>query len=312
LCYTPFLKTALMILACHPYFQCLFPVCWVSERGFVLGSFLSLFLVIFFGVGFPLALLLVLYRRSLLIGHAFFSPEYGGQYGTDSSSALLVEWLRFSSTDPTALGELYKAFELRWLFIPPMILAWKVVLLVPCVFVEQGTFQQAAGVAAVEFAFALFLFVTEPAIPPMVDFMYKIGATHQMVFLGLRAVDTHLRYHAAGSLATGLVALTFSYLAVCIGSMIWAKIAPGIQAARNTKRVDAFLERAGKHNGCSTPLYVFLHEELPVEEFSSLPLATPCELLSSVRSPIVEAIANPLDARGHTLEVRAEGALEEA
>ena len=47
--YMPVLKTALMILACHPYFQCLFPTCWSPvDRNYALAVFLSVVIVFFF------------------------------------------------------------------------------------------------------------------------------------------------------------------------------------------------------------------------------------------------------------------------
>jgi hypothetical protein len=263
LCYMPFLKTALMILACHPYFQCLFPGCWTSGgRDFVLGAFLSVFVVVFFGVGFPVILSLVLYRRSRLIGNAFFAEEYSGRYGEGPSTVSLSEWLRFSTTDPSALGEMYKSFELKWIYVPPLLLAWKVILLAPAVFLELGSFEQHVGVAVAEFAYGMFLFITEPAIPPMVDLMYKVGATHQMVFLGLQAFDTHMRYHGRGSLTSGMVALTFAYLVLCFCCMTWGKIAPGIHAALRQHRITEFLARVGMHSSSSTGLFVVFHQQM--------------------------------------------------
>ena len=260
-CYTPFLKTALMILGCHPYFQCMFPNCWSPiERDFVLAIFLSLFVVVFFGIGFPTVLAILLRRRSLSIQTAFFAEEYNGRFGRGPSDTRSVgEWFRFSSTDPTALSELYKSFELSWIYVPPLLCAWKVILLIPPVLLETNSYEQTVGIAVVEFSYGLFLFVTEPSIAPMVDLLYKVGATHQMIFLGLQSLDTHYRYHNQGNLSTAMVGLTLAYLALCVVCMIWGKIAPGVQASQREKRISAFLKKIGMRSSGSTSVLIVPH-----------------------------------------------------
>ena len=256
--YMPVLKTSLMILGCHPYFQCLFPTCWNPvDRNYALAVFLSLVIVFFFGLGFPIVLSMLLHRRSTCIGQIFFAPCYMGKYGTQHRNVRLSEWLRFSSTDPTALGTLYKTFELEWIYLPPILLAWKVVLLIPPVFAESGSFEQSIGLAIVEFCYGLFLFVTQPALAPMTDLMYKLGAVHQMIFLGLQNLDTYARYHhgTSGSFSASLVGTTLGYLLVCVLCIIWSKIAPVIQSTRRRTRIGQLLEELGMQYSANTSLY---------------------------------------------------------
>ena len=157
--YTPVLKTAVMILGCHPYFQCLFPTCWSPiNRDYALAVLLSLVIIFFFGIGFPLVLTVLLRRRFTHISKIFFSPCYEGRYGSQASDVELTEWMRFAATDQTALGALYKSYELEWIYLPPILLAWKVVLLLPPLFAESGSFEQSIGIAIVEFCYGISFF----------------------------------------------------------------------------------------------------------------------------------------------------------
>ena len=268
--YMPVLKTALMITACHPYFQCLFPTCgfdmWqrtsgMPHRDYALALLLSFVIFTFFGIGFPFVLEHFLRRRSICIGQFFFSPCYDGHFGSSAKTVNLAEWLRFSSTDPTALGTLYKSYELRWIAVPPVLLYWKIALLMPPVFAESGSFEQSIGIAVVEFCYGLFIFVTQPALAPMTDLMFQLGAVHQMIFLGLQNLDVYYRYHhgAKGSISFALVGTTLGYLCICVMCIIWSKVAPAVQSARRREYIGKLLVDLGMQYSANTSLYRVLN-----------------------------------------------------
>ena len=262
--YTPFLKTALMILGCHPYFQCLFPTCWSPvDRNYALAVFLSLVIVVFLGLGFPLILTLLLFRRTASIREIFFAPCYEGKYGSSPRTVDLGEWLHFVTTDPTAMSSLYKSFELEWIYVSSVLIAWKVVLLIPPVFAESGSFEQSVGIAVVEFSYGLFIFATQPSIAPMTDLMFKLGAVHQMLFLGLQNLDTYFRYHkgSGGSISTAMVGTTVGYLLLCLLCIVWTKIAPIVLSIRERKKIGRLLNELGMHYSSSTSLFCVVNEK---------------------------------------------------
>ena len=256
--YTPFLKTALMILACNPYFQCMFTSCWGgNDQTFAVAVQLSFSIIVFYGIGFPLVLTLLLKQRLQQIKAVFFAPEYEGRFGNDPDDiAAMAEWHRFTVTDQTALGALYKAFSLRWIYLAPTLCAWKVILIIPPVFLESGTLNQNIGIAVVEFCYGLFWFVTDPSTAPIVDAMYKIGVVHQMIFLGFQNIDVHMRYHGSGSLTAGMIATTVAYLTICVAAIVLTRVAPMIQGIRKEKRIDNLLKHLGATKGESKSLYV--------------------------------------------------------
>jgi hypothetical protein len=267
--YTPFLKTALMILACNPYFQCLLPSCWGQnmDQTFILAVYLSLTVVVFFGVGFPLTLALLLRRRARMLNEIFFAEEYGSRYGDPAAREVDgEEWARFVAMDPTALGTLYKSFEFQRLYVPPIILAWKVVLLCPPVFMENGTLGQAIGVAIVEFSFGLYMFVTAPSINAVVDWMYKLGAVHQMLFLGIHNVNVYLTYNRRPSAAGYLVATTLIYLLVTAAVIIYSKVAPTVKVIRETSTLNNVLELLGMQYTEMTGIFVVPRSDLSFTE----------------------------------------------
>ena len=271
--YTPIIKTALMIIGCHPYYQCTFS-CWsTADQQFICAAYLSIVIMLFYGLGYPVGLTFLLQRRSQMIDDVFFAAEYAGRYGSSSGSVNLSEWNRFAATDPTALATLYNTFELRWLYVPPILLAWKVVLLLPPVYIESGSFMQSVGVAVVEFLYGVFIFWTEPAISPLVDAMYKIGAAHQMIFLGLQSLNVYFTYQNNGTdLTNGMVATTACYLAFCLACVGYAKIAPAVKAAVHQMRITSLLSDLGMQYSAAVGLFIVPSKD-PLFDIAALPPA---------------------------------------
>ena len=282
-CYTPFMKTALMILACDPYYQCQFQHCWEApDRLFVLGAYLCLVIVTFYGVGFPLSMAVLLHRRRQMLGEIFFSDVYGGRFEEDTSAPRggrktvdKTEWGRFVVTDPTALGKLYLSFELNWIYVPPILLFWKAAILTPAVFIERDTFQQLAGVASAQFLFGLFLFVTEPSISPVVDLMYKLGAAHQMLLLGVLSLNTRQMYAGSTDLGPVTVSITATYLVVCFGILVGITLVPVLKKSLDQRRVVQLFDSLGMHYSNAISMYVVPYRQPLFSELASVPYGEP-------------------------------------
>ena len=274
-CYTPFMKTALMVLACDPYYQCQFQHCWEApDRLFILAAYLCLVIVTFYGVGFPLSMAFLLHRRKMMLNEIFFSQVYGGRFKDESEGPRTVdkaEWGRFVVTDPTALGKLYLSFELEWIYVPPILLFWKAAILAPAVFIERETFQQLAGVAAAQFLFGLFLFVTEPSISPVVDLMYKLGAAHQMLLLGVLSLNRRQLYVGSTDLGPLSVGITATYLVVCLGIFIGITLMPVLKKSLDQRRVVRLFESLGMHYSQAISMHVVPLRQPLFTEVSSVP-----------------------------------------
>lgn len=79
--YTPVLKTCVMILACHPLYQCDFPKCWNPiEQQFASAVYLSALVIIVYGFGFPLFFYALLAKRQTVLSDIFLSAIYAGRF----------------------------------------------------------------------------------------------------------------------------------------------------------------------------------------------------------------------------------------
>ncbi len=258
LAYTPFVRTAIMILSCHPYYQCLFGKCWEAKsQTFVLSAYLAIVMVAFLGAGLPLVLFLLLRRRQRMMEDVFFAAEFGGRFGSSESRVLaLAEWQSFVSTDTSALASLYCDFQFQWFYISPVLLAWKVVLMAPPIFLEMNSFTQLAGCAAVEILFGTFMFAVNPASSVVVNSIYRLSSIHQVVFLGLLSLENFRQFHGQSSLQLYMVGLTIAYLALCLGIIFAAQVLPVICAERMRQRMTHLLSRCGIPFSETCPIYL--------------------------------------------------------
>ena len=270
--YTPFMKTALLIVGCDPYYQCDFLNCWKApDRLFVLAAYLCTVMIVGYGIGFPFAMFALLHRRHAMLELIFFSEEYGDRFKNSSSSSSgegatpsssssnevkMLEWRRFVVTDPTALGKLYQSYEMQWIYIAPVMLFWKAATLAPVVFLERDSFNQLLGIVTVQLLFGIFLFATEPSISPTVDLMFKMGSAHQMILLGTLALNRYQRYRGGATLDNVAIAVTLTYLLLCLLCMGLSTIVPIFAGMLSKARAKQLLQRMGMQYSETTAMYV--------------------------------------------------------
>eukprot|EP00744_Colponema_vietnamica_P003320 GILI01005109.1.p1 GENE.GILI01005109.1~~GILI01005109.1.p1 ORF type:complete len:1610 (+),score=290.75 GILI01005109.1:332-4831(+) len=211
--YTPFMKTALMIVGCHPYYQCEFENCWSwIDQKFALAAFLSLTVIILFGVGLPVGLFAILYRRKAILEETFSCKEYGGRYTNSDGHMLPEEWSRFTRTDNTALAGQYRDLEYKWIYFAPMLVMLKVAALLPAILIEPRTIEQRLGCAVIEMGIALLMFSTKAYLSPLVAMSLRIGEVHQLLLLGLQNLDLVTRNDGNGDLADVMLVVTVLYI----------------------------------------------------------------------------------------------------
>jgi hypothetical protein len=79
--YTPVMRTCLMILACHPLYQCEFPQCWAMvDQKFGAAVYLCIVIIIGYGTMYPVSLMAMLLRRIWALNEVFKSPVYNGEF----------------------------------------------------------------------------------------------------------------------------------------------------------------------------------------------------------------------------------------
>eukprot|EP00658_Telonema_sp_P-2_P038389 TRINITY_DN2755_c0_g1_i1.p1 TRINITY_DN2755_c0_g1~~TRINITY_DN2755_c0_g1_i1.p1 ORF type:complete len:540 (-),score=82.47 TRINITY_DN2755_c0_g1_i1:326-1852(-) len=270
--YTPFLKTALMILACHPYYQCEFEHCWAfMTQKFALAAFLSGSVVLVLGIGFPVLLLVQLYRRRSVLNLAFFGNEYNDRYVSPDTRGpnfnadnwfirrkhlLTSEWSRFGASDNSALAQQYGDASYRWLMMPAIALVFKVVVLIPAVFLEPRSWEQRLGSATVEITIAAFYFLTSTQLSPILLTTLRAASVHQLLVLGLQNVDLVTQFDSSITVSMGLVGVTLVYITFSI-IVFFATVALPIVATRTDKStIRKFLNEHGFDYSSGISLYL--------------------------------------------------------
>ena len=156
------------------------------------------------------------------------------------------EWDRFLAADESFLVHTYKTLEYEWMTFSPLLLVYKLILLCPLTFIEANTFSQMAAVCCVELLFGIFIFWSQPYLNPWVDTMYRAGAVHSVVLLGLTC--WHLVLQANGdSSGLGLSMLVCTSIYMCfvvlmlLLTVVWPMVSYGVQQLR----VESQLQRIG-------------------------------------------------------------------
>jgi hypothetical protein len=87
--YYPVVTTALMVLACHPTYQCVFDGCWTNPSAdFISAAYLAALTLLLFGAGLPVAMFLLLRRRGRVLEQVFLGPCYNGAYAQEGDATV--------------------------------------------------------------------------------------------------------------------------------------------------------------------------------------------------------------------------------
>jgi len=260
--YTPLVRSSIMILVCHPLFQCVFGQCWVDVQPlFAIAAYLCIVTLSFFGVGVPVFMTLVLWSRGWLLRHTFREKEYGSQYmeddGTEENPAQhdisMQQWIRFLVSDESVLSLLYDQLTPEWIFFLPMMLLLKLVLVIPPIFFEPDSWNQMTGVVCAELLFAVFVCSTTPYMSPWVDLLMRIGSAHQLMILGIQAFNSIAlaQNRDSTNLENAMTATTAIYVLCCIGVFVALSVYPNVKGALLEKKQRETLLKFGL---CATGL----------------------------------------------------------
>lgn len=157
------------------------------------------------------------------------------------------EWERFLAGDNSALGQLlYKFIEYEYITLPPFLMLYRVAVLIPTVFVTDDMFTQMVALAAVEVGFGTFIFWTEPYINPWIDTMYRAGSVHNIMLIGLAAINTMLNAESSTlDLATLMLLVTGVYFLIVIFLLLMTTVWPTMNVALTKANVAKQMKRIG-------------------------------------------------------------------
>jgi hypothetical protein len=187
--YTPFLRTVFLVLTCHPLYQCAFGRCYDDPTpSFIVSAYCGVTVLVFFGIGTPLVLIWVLWRRYRYFRLAFRRDEHHtSPYEDEDGNVDIVQWNRYLTSDDSALSALYRQLLPSRIAYQPLFLLAKLLLLLPAVLIEPNTPQQIVGIGVAEVLFALFVLLMSPFMSPWIDMLVRFGSSHQCAVLALQA-----------------------------------------------------------------------------------------------------------------------------
>ena len=92
--YTPFIRTCLMILSCHPFYQCTYGACWLTfEPSFAIAAYLTIAMLLFFGFGVPVVLFYVVGNRIRFLRKSFMATDPNSRYMDWDNEGASRGWL---------------------------------------------------------------------------------------------------------------------------------------------------------------------------------------------------------------------------
>eukprot|EP00744_Colponema_vietnamica_P006131 GILI01008927.1.p1 GENE.GILI01008927.1~~GILI01008927.1.p1 ORF type:complete len:734 (+),score=70.40 GILI01008927.1:278-2203(+) len=268
--YTPVIRTALMIVSCHPFYQCEFENCWSSgtvDQKFTLAVFLSITTIVFLGIGFPAAVYLILRRRKGIVEDVFLSEAYQGKYRDPQTLRLAgSEWSRFVSTDTSALANRYRELAVRWIYFPSIAILLKVATLAPAIFLETRSFNLRLGCALMEMAIATFLFSIKAYLSPVMLITLRLARVHQLIVLGLQNIDLVLQNDTGVSIGAWMVAVTVLYVLVSIAIFIATVVWPVFDNRFRTRMLTRLLNKHQLDYSAAITLFLDPQQRLPLSQ----------------------------------------------
>jgi ankyrin repeat protein len=261
----PAIKNCMMILTCHPEYQCTFGIdeCYsASSMKFILAACLALALAIGLGAVLPAWIFVLLLRRKhAVLRDLFLVPEaeltWWRVCTMQSSDA---DWLQVVRCDTSIMKSIYGALELRYMWLWPAVMIIKVASVVVVVVTESESLTQLTLACAVEALQLSILVVARPYADSWADVLTTGGSAHQVLVLALFAFYRINRSESLAWLLLTVSTLYIIFLFGCVGKLIkelrdkkiWDRAALGLHhAARvhDLEVVDMVLE--------SAPLAVF-------------------------------------------------------
>jgi hypothetical protein len=205
LIFLPLLRHVLMILVCHPEYQCEFPGCYNDLTGlFAIAVIYSIVTVGFLFFFFLCCLIANLGLRKIqacdsgaLDGSfkrgcpAVVDPEYKpegivAKLFADCDNAAWQDVLRF---DATMLSSLYAGYSFRFMtLMGPLDLIFKLLLVLPIILADPNSLEQIFGASIVEVSLLVFLLMTNAFVNQWVNLLAHLGSLHQILLLGFMAL----------------------------------------------------------------------------------------------------------------------------
>jgi hypothetical protein len=237
--YLPAIKYSLMVLVCHPLFQCDFGNCWVEVKlSYIVFAIFSAGALLVIGVGHLTTTLYVVTKRVLTLRKVLPSVPIRrkGVIGQLASAILRTKVRRgvyfdYLKVDTTMLRAIYTPFEFDHMWAAPTVLLYKLVIALVVMVSTRNSLVQLSLAVAVEVVFALLFYAGMPCKNIWIDLLWRLGSMHQLVELGLMSLHrVVIRSNPEGTgYSRTMNLVTFCYIGVAGALMIALVIVPTAQ-----------------------------------------------------------------------------------
>ena len=211
--YVPVVKTTMMVILCHPVFQCAFTSCF--ERPDVFFSIMfagSMSMMFFVGFLMPVQMMFAAFRRRELIrsdisinsswdslkswismrGYARWITGKSQNKEKKSSGKSAAEFQRFillsDNMGLSTMTKIYAMFRPRYMVIGPIFQqSIKLGITLCCVLLETNSTEQLAFTGALEALNCLFILISQPFSSPGIQRVSAFGSMHQVGLITLSA-----------------------------------------------------------------------------------------------------------------------------
>ena len=204
------------------------------------------------------------------------------------------EWQRFLAGDTTQLQILYRFLEFEYMILPPMLMFYRLAVILPGIFITNDDFTRLVAASMVEIIFGVFIFWTEPYINPWIDTMYRAGSVHNIIILGLTALNVVLisNGYPNGTLVA-MIVVTLSYITFIMLLMFMTTIWPIVSYALKQRDIQKQMAKVGMRT--TTLSSLFLN---PIIHFSSFLSDEEREAVESAFEAEQNAVAMRMSPRG--------------
>jgi hypothetical protein len=187
--YLPVTKNAMLILTCHPSFQCEFGACWSNpDMKYLISVLLCIITVAFIGVGLIVLQAVLLYRRQTSLLHELPVHQVIRKWNMPCRSNHIVlreDYDEFLAVDESMLKALYSVFDFQHLLFGPVYLLYKAAIIISVVGTQPRSLTQLFLVSIFESIFAILLVVRSPYKNVFIEAVSRVSSLHQLVMLAL-------------------------------------------------------------------------------------------------------------------------------
>jgi hypothetical protein len=251
--YLPVTKSAVLIMLCHPSFQCEFGNCISNpDFKFLIAVLLCIITIVVIGIGLIVLFAVLLYRR-----HISLMTELPMQHILRKTNLRClpkfivrrVDFDDFLDFDESMIKTLYEPYEFEFFWFAPMQLAFKALTIVAIVATTPNSLTQLGLVCLFEATYAIVVTWLTPYKNVWIEAVARFSVMHQVIILGLFAlhrVDIRQNPHDNG-FQNQMILTTAGYFAIVLLILICVLLGPWARKKLETDRYDEDLALELEH-----------------------------------------------------------------